>query len=559
MFATARLVGLCRLLIIGTTAVLSACGGGGGGGSAGPSFTASPGSLNFSALANSVAPVGQTVTVTTSGISSGTVFFRVTIPGGLVVPISSVTITGPNSGQASVTVVAPSTLGPGTHTGTISIVACTTDINCSGPLLGGSPQTIAVTYTIAPTLQGDAVAPHVASSATPGEVVLRGAGLAALTSVAFDGVAATGFTQLGATEIRASYPVLSAGTHAVQLQNASGPVAFSGNLVVVDPAGYVGTALAYPASPGNFRSLVYDAARQAILVATDTRILRYAFSGSVWSTTPAQQAVTSLRDTVLSNNGATLLALTTDSLRELDPVTLVQIGMTNGPVSGPSQVPLNRLALANDGIAVVTAEQFDTYFYPTGSPSFFRAALSGASFFFGALPAASENRSLIAFIQGQLSPAPEVLKYVSSSGLLCAMSLHENRISVNIADIDPAPSVDRSGTRVAFNSSVGDTGGGTHVYDESMTLLGALPLSTQAVAFAPNPAGAAVRAYTLDGCKLRAFDLLTVNSGNFAEIVNAPYPITLGCPGNHPRIVMTPDGGNAILAGDTQVVIVQTP
>jgi hypothetical protein len=153
-----------------------------------------------------------------------------------------------------------------------------------------------------------------------------------------------------------------------------------------------------------------------------------------------------------------------------------------------------------------------------------------------------------------------VLKYAGSSSSLSETSLHENRISVNIGDVDPSPTVDRSGTRIAFNSSVGDTGGGTHVYDDSMALLGTLPGTTQAVAFAPNPAASAVRAYTLDACTLRAFDLTTTVAGAFVEITNVTYPITLSsCPGNHPKIVMTPDGGNAILAGDTQIVIVQTP
>src|SRR2546422_848637 len=218
-----------RLPVIGAIVILVACGGGGGGGgSSGPSFTVSPGTLNFSAFANAGVPLAQAVTVTVSGVSSGFLFFRVTIPGGLVASVSSVSITGPNTGQAFVTVVPPTTLGTGMHNGTISVVACTTDAACSGPLLGGSPQTIAVNYTVNSTLQGDAVAPHVVPSGVPGEVVLRGTGLAALTSVAFDGNGAT-FTQLGTTEVRANYPALVAGTYPVQLQNVSGSVAFSGD------------------------------------------------------------------------------------------------------------------------------------------------------------------------------------------------------------------------------------------------------------------------------------------------------------------------------------------
>jgi hypothetical protein len=561
MISVDRFIGPCKLaLFVSFGAVLSSCGGGGGGGSdtpSGPSFSVSPASLSFSALAGAAAPLSQQVTVTTTGVTSGTLYFRVTLPG-VVSSVSSVSITGPNTGQAFVVPVAPSSLGPGTHTGTISIVACTTDVNCSGALLGGSPQTIAVTYTVASSLQGDAVAPHVVTAGVPGEVVIRGAGIAATTAVSFGANSATSFSQVSATEIRAGYPAtLTAGTYAVQLQNASGPTAFSGNLVAVAPPGYPAATLAYPSSPGNFRSVIYDAARQAILVATDTQLLRYAYSGAAWQA-PTQLAISDLRDIALSVDGTSLLALTSGSMGHHDPVTLVQNAGTAGGVPGAGPPSHERLAVANDGIALVSESQFGLALYPTKNPAFHGAETG--YLVYGALPAASGNGSLVAFIQGQLSPAPAALVYRSSSGSLTTSSVRLNRISVNSLDLDPAPSVDRSGTRIAVNSSAGDYTG-INVFDADWSLRGALPGTTAAVAFAPNPAGAAVRAYTLDACKLRAFDLAApLVSGAFVEIVTAPYPITLaGCPGNHPRVIVTPDGGNAIVAGDQQVVIVPTP
>jgi len=558
MLAT-RLVGLCRLAsIIASAAGLFACGGGGGGGGgtpAGPSFTVSPSTLNFSALANAAAPLAQPITATVNGVSGGTLFFRVTIPGGLVDSVTSVPITGPNTGQAFVTVVTPATLSAGPHSGTISVVACTTDASCSGPLLGGSPQTVTVNYTVNPTLQGDAVAPYVVSSGVPGEVVLRGTGLASLTSVAFGASAATSITQVSTTEVRASYPSLLAGTYPVQLQNASGPVSFSGNLVVVDPPAYAAATLTYPASPGNFRSVVYDAARHAILVATDTQILRYVFSTGTWQA-PVALALANLRDITLSLDGASLLTATTDSVKQLDPVTLGTNSSTSAQVAGGGPPALERIVVANDGNALLTQNQFTALIYPTKNPSVYFAGNGGSAF--QALPAAGDNGSL-AVVIGGLSPPNPILKYVGSTGLLTSAGVALRTISVNLVDLDPRPAVDRSGTRVAFNSSSGDFTGNV-VFDGNMSLIGALPGTTATVAFAPNPAGSAVRAYTLDSGKLRAFDLTSVTGGNIAEITTAPYPITLSAsPGNHPRMVMTPDGGNAILGGDTQVVIVQTP
>jgi hypothetical protein len=387
-------------------------------------------------------------------------------------------------------------------------------------------------------------------------VVIRGKAIASLTDVSFGGTGATSIFQVSATEVRAGYPALAAGSYAVQLRNASGAISFSGNLVVVDAPGYAATTLAYPASPGNFRSVIYDSMRQAIIVATDTQLLRYAYSNGAWQS-PAQ-ALTGFRDIALAIDGTSLLALGFSSLSVLDPVTLAQSASTNGPLIDPLWGPpsYDRLALANDGMAVVTGFQMGLFLYPTKNPAFYDAFLPG----FAALPAASDNGSLLALIQGQTSPASAVLKYTGSSGSMSEMSAHLQRVSTNVQSIDPAPAVDRSGTRIAINSSAGDHTG-INVYDDSGNLLGALPATTAAVAFAPNPAGAATRAYTLDTCTLRAFDLTApLVSGAFVEIVTAPYPIALpGCPGNYPRMLITPDGGNAILAGDQQVVIVPTP
>jgi len=94
MIVSGRFVGLLSLaLVISATTALFGCGGGGGGGGggapSGPSFVASPPSLNFSALANSQTPVSQAISITLNGSASGTLFFRVTITGGAVSGIPS--------------------------------------------------------------------------------------------------------------------------------------------------------------------------------------------------------------------------------------------------------------------------------------------------------------------------------------------------------------------------------------------------------------------------------------------------------------------------------------
>ena len=149
---------LVRFILAGSLSfILASCGGGGGGGGGGGStgtLALSTNALTFSATGTSATPAGQIVTATVTGASGGTLVVRVVATGPAVGSISGVTITGPNSGRATVFPATASTLGPGTYASTITVTACLNDVNCSGPLIG-TPQTVNVTYTI----------PGVASSA----------------------------------------------------------------------------------------------------------------------------------------------------------------------------------------------------------------------------------------------------------------------------------------------------------------------------------------------------------------------------------------------------------
>ena len=71
--------------------------------------------------------------------------------------LSSVFLTSNTTGQAAVSVPAPSSLGVGTYKGVITVHACTTDLTCASGNLSGSPRTINVTYHVA-ALQSSAAA-----------------------------------------------------------------------------------------------------------------------------------------------------------------------------------------------------------------------------------------------------------------------------------------------------------------------------------------------------------------------------------------------------------------
>ncbi|MDD5058140.1 MAG: IPT/TIG domain-containing protein [Sideroxydans sp.] len=138
---------MLRLSVFIFLFILSACGGGAGGGSSGPSLGLSTSILTFNAANISSTPPPQTVTATINGSVSGTIYILIVSTGPAVSSISNITITGPTTGEATVYPASASTLGPGVHSSTITVTACTSDPTCTSGVIG-IPQTINVTYTV---------------------------------------------------------------------------------------------------------------------------------------------------------------------------------------------------------------------------------------------------------------------------------------------------------------------------------------------------------------------------------------------------------------------------
>jgi hypothetical protein len=94
-------------------------------------------------------PPAQTVTGSVTGAASGTLYITIVGSGPAIASISAVTITSNTTGQSFVSVPSPASLGIGTYTGTINVSACLNDPQCATGKLGGSPQTVNVTYKLA--------------------------------------------------------------------------------------------------------------------------------------------------------------------------------------------------------------------------------------------------------------------------------------------------------------------------------------------------------------------------------------------------------------------------
>ena len=140
-----RWVMLRRACVIGLALLLASCGGGGGGGANAPgSFTIASNTVHFAADINGATPPQQAVGGTISGVTGTVYLFVTTTSNGIA--NASVQVTGANTGQLTLTAKAPAALGLGKYSDTVSIRACL-DTACSQPI-GGSPQTITVTYDV---------------------------------------------------------------------------------------------------------------------------------------------------------------------------------------------------------------------------------------------------------------------------------------------------------------------------------------------------------------------------------------------------------------------------
>lgn len=150
MRGSLMLAGAAGLL---ASVLLVACGGGGSGGGAGGGGGGSATlSVSESAVNLSVPNLGSTaptrlITATVNGsVNASVVYIRIQIDGDAVASVDNLQIAG-NSGSGFLRAASPQTLGPGRHTATVTITACTSGPACTSGLIG-SPQTIAVTYDV---------------------------------------------------------------------------------------------------------------------------------------------------------------------------------------------------------------------------------------------------------------------------------------------------------------------------------------------------------------------------------------------------------------------------
>jgi len=552
-------------------ALLSACSGGNGGSQA--STSVSTNTITFSVGSpDATTPPSQAFSAT---VSAGTIFVAVQ-HNGTAIANASYTLSG-TTVQVVVDPPSPASLGAGNFTGTVTV----TGFSCGNPTCStpapGNTQIVNVTYQISPIVRF--VAPYVATANTAGTVIIRGQGFQQfpVTGVTFGATAATTFTVVSDTEIEASYPALAPGSYAVQIQASGNPGAITSqaNLVAVNAPAYSAATIAYPSgTTPQVNELAYDAQRQALLVAdtADGKILRYAFNGGTWNSTPV---ITGLSDLALATDGQHLLALSQTNLYQLIPDnTLASDVTTPAPTFGIAGTVLKNLAVGNDGNAVITtgnppSTSTGLYVYAacnaininsTCTPAFSQPA--SAPTLDNATAVGSSDGSLIAIMHGDstLTSPVSVFQYVAASDTFSATSVTLNQYSTNpvapaLSVFTPANST-TSTTRIVLSGTDANNAAVINVYDGSYNLLGTLPATTLAVVVKPD----ATRAYTFDSAssQVLSFDLTSTTpaSGPLTQ-VGAVTP--LGSPGAGVRMAISPDGGTLFIAGNSQIVVQPAP
>jgi hypothetical protein len=522
------------------------------------------------------APASQMITATVSGTLSGTLFIFADVQSGAnVVSVSNVAITG-NGGTVTVTPAVPNTLGGagGTFSSTVRVRACMNDSTCATGALQGSPQTVNVTYVIAPPVAGppppppppppadasrDVVAPRVAVANVGGQFILRGVALGGTNSVALrlngssTSIQASGVTRVSATEVRASYPALASGSYSVILN--SGAVAFTGTLAVVPAADFNSRLLAFGETPDRISTLLYDAERNRLLVATGSLTAPsnnklFMFSGPML--TRSVLSFANLRDLAFSADGLRLLAITDLEVLELDANLLTVTRRVPAPaISGGA--PLQRIAVANDGQAIIStgaqgvSPATPAFLYDTVTRTFAATPLamlnsSGADGPAGLV--ASADGSHI-YITQSTSTAQPILDYSASTGTLI-------RSSITFAQMpDQALAVDQSGLRVVPYRTATTP---VRVLNGGFNQLGILDVNPVAIVL--NRQG--TRAYVLDnGNMFRNYRLVSgvPNTTSFEEIPTSLITASPAAPGTSIKSGVTHDGATVFMAGVRGVVV----
>ena len=345
-------------------ACLSACGGGGGGGSSPPQnqlvFTADKTSISFD-YAQNTTPQEQIVTITATGTYSGTLYIAAILSSSDIAQPIPIFISG---STATVHFTPAAGLGVGTHTGKVTLEACS-DSACTQQV-GNSPITISYSIQVHAVLMVSpssvAITAVSGNTATETVAVHLPEGESAFSAAVESGSPWLTITNVTATSLTVALSSLPSNTYlgTVTVTSGASQVTLAVNYTVSAPAGGDQPLAVNP--PNLTMATVEDGSTSATLGVTPpswnpnvTATVEY-IGGTGWlSLTP-----TATGEQVLANAGALTAGSYTGNIRihGAYPSTdiLVPVALTVGVgLMRPADVPLTLGAetLASDLSGVV--------------------------------------------------------------------------------------------------------------------------------------------------------------------------------------------------------------
>ncbi len=501
----------------------------------------SPEFINFSLLEGTATDT-KPASVDYTGVASG--WSASVVPGTGTANWWSLSATSGATLPAQINVTADVTAIPvGVHTATLNFT------------VNGVTKSVPLTLTVNAQAV-NFVSPYVATTSVSGDVIIRGHGFTGLTTpqVMFGATAASAFTIVNDSEIRATHPGLALGNYVVTVEDNGSPLTSNASLVVMDAPVYSYQAIA---RTGNeVRNIVYDAERQSIYIsdATENQLERYVF-GTSWSLAEAIN-LTAFRsgnagDITMSPDGQTLYRTNSSSFYAIDLDNTASRPLVN---VFPFTNSLSYAKATNDGKIIMTSTSVGNYLFAYNSLSGGFEPLSNSFRYANSFLGAPTNGSQVVIPYFALGAASEfVEKYLSSTGELSTTGL----VTSNLSGV----SLDKTGSRTIIwhTGAINEH----RVYDENLSLLGSLPpLDGQSflngIAGALSPDGTRAYAYNNSTGLLHVLDTTTSDgAGGFVEIGTATT--IADSAGTNPRMVVTPDGGTIIIVGSSNVLVVPAP
>lgn len=528
--------------------------------SAGPQLS-SPSEMVF-AVPSGATPAAQTLNLQSS-VPGAAWTSTVTYEEG-----SSGWLTLPSSGNGtSALSVQPTAVADGSYRAMVNFV----------PTGGGAPTSTEISLfssSPSPPAQGvKFVSPYVAPSSSSAEVTIRGGGFSSLSSpvVTFGAAQGTSVQVVSDSEIKVVNPALPSGRYPITV--SSGGVAMTGNptFVVVDPPQFPYAAI--PLDSSNLNGLpagrlIYDAERQTIYILDNSEfspfqdsLERFRYVSGAWvtdapitfplQTTPGDN----FSAVALTPDGKDLIKSNAQALSVIDLASWQVVATADATLAVGSDVDLQTGAMSNDGGFIELgstgfSEVNEVIRYDSVANSFsVITAFIGENASSSYIAAPSPEGNQVTFYSGASDPALDIISYDASTATINESTPPNGSITF--------ASYSRDGTRTLFQ---------TYPWSIGMIISSTTPgapaqtyaLSGEMDAGALSPDGTRVYYYDESTGTIHTLDVSTLaTTGTYSEI-GSPIQIP-DSPGTRPTMVITPDGGNLILAGTTNLIVVPTP